>query len=152
MSRFVECDTCRAKPGTPQLCAGCLANRASIAELEKSVACYAENLGDIVTYGTTADVLDKQLQEWVPRARAAEAKLAELERSLADEELLNEICIRENAAIRSRTSELQKLLWMAERRNCDQRHENSMLLGQKAELRSRLELATSAPVRQNTAE
>jgi hypothetical protein len=27
---FVECDTCRAKPGTPQLCRGCLINRATI--------------------------------------------------------------------------------------------------------------------------
>lgn len=25
---WVECDTCTAKPGSPQLCAGCLANRA----------------------------------------------------------------------------------------------------------------------------
>ncbi len=24
---FTECDTCRAKPGSPTLCSGCLANR-----------------------------------------------------------------------------------------------------------------------------
>lgn len=24
---FIECDTCRAKPGSPALCAGCLHNR-----------------------------------------------------------------------------------------------------------------------------
>lgn len=32
-SAFIECDTCRAKPGTPILCVGCLANRATIAKL-----------------------------------------------------------------------------------------------------------------------
>lgn len=30
---FVECDTCAAKPGSPTLCRGCLANRALIAYL-----------------------------------------------------------------------------------------------------------------------
>jgi hypothetical protein len=30
---FMECDTCRAKPGTPTLCAGCLHNRSLINEL-----------------------------------------------------------------------------------------------------------------------
>ena len=28
MSEFIECDTCRAKPGTPTLCAECLRRRA----------------------------------------------------------------------------------------------------------------------------
>lgn len=27
---FIECDTCRAKPGHPKLCKGCLHNRAAI--------------------------------------------------------------------------------------------------------------------------
>lgn len=27
---FQECDTCKAKPGTPPLCAGCLENRETI--------------------------------------------------------------------------------------------------------------------------
>lgn len=30
---FVECDTCRAKSGSPTLCAGCLSNRAALAAL-----------------------------------------------------------------------------------------------------------------------
>jgi hypothetical protein len=30
---FIECDSCRAKPGTPVLCAGCLHNRAVIERL-----------------------------------------------------------------------------------------------------------------------
>lgn len=30
---FVECDTCRAKPGSPRLCSGCLHNRKLIADL-----------------------------------------------------------------------------------------------------------------------
>lgn len=47
-----------------------------IEELEKTIALYQSNLGDIVTYGTTADMLDKQLAAWVPRARESEAKLA----------------------------------------------------------------------------
>lgn len=29
LPEFVECDTCRAKLGTPTLCRGCLANRDS---------------------------------------------------------------------------------------------------------------------------
>lgn len=31
--QFIECDTCRAKPGSPTLCAGCLNNRRVIEEL-----------------------------------------------------------------------------------------------------------------------
>ena len=31
--RFMECDTCRAKPGAPLLCAGCLHNRTLINNL-----------------------------------------------------------------------------------------------------------------------
>jgi hypothetical protein len=31
---FMECDTCRAKSGSPALCSGCLANRKTITELE----------------------------------------------------------------------------------------------------------------------
>lgn len=32
-NEFVECDTCRAKPGSPSLCAGCLHNRDTIHRL-----------------------------------------------------------------------------------------------------------------------
>lgn len=35
-SEFQECTTCRAKPGSPVLCAGCLANRATIERLKMS--------------------------------------------------------------------------------------------------------------------
>ena len=31
---FIECDSCRSKPGSPQLCSGCLVNRRRIEELE----------------------------------------------------------------------------------------------------------------------
>ncbi len=34
MSAFLECDTCRAKLGSPLLCPGCISNRASIQALE----------------------------------------------------------------------------------------------------------------------
>lgn len=34
--RFQECETCAAKPGIPELCAGCVHNRASIAYLTAS--------------------------------------------------------------------------------------------------------------------
>lgn len=34
---FVECDTCRAKPGSPFLCRGCLHNRDAIAATEARV-------------------------------------------------------------------------------------------------------------------
>jgi hypothetical protein len=32
---FVECDVCRAKPGMPMLCYGCLANRTTVGALER---------------------------------------------------------------------------------------------------------------------
>lgn len=35
---FVECDTCAAKPGSPSLCAGCLANRHIITLLKKEIS------------------------------------------------------------------------------------------------------------------
>jgi len=33
---FQECDTCRAKPGTPVLCAGCLHNRSAIENIREA--------------------------------------------------------------------------------------------------------------------
>ena len=35
---FVACDACAAKPGSPSLCAGCLANRYIITMLRKEIA------------------------------------------------------------------------------------------------------------------
>ena len=35
---FMECDTCRAKPGSPQLCAGCIHNRRMIGNLKSALA------------------------------------------------------------------------------------------------------------------
>lgn len=35
MHDFIECDTCRSKPGSPVLCAGCLHNRTVIAALRE---------------------------------------------------------------------------------------------------------------------
>lgn len=34
---FVECDACTAKPGSPELCAGCLANRLTIQRLKEMI-------------------------------------------------------------------------------------------------------------------
>lgn len=36
-NKFMECDTCRAKPGAPTLCEGCLHNRAVIERLTTPV-------------------------------------------------------------------------------------------------------------------
>lgn len=33
--KFIECDSCRAKPGTPTLCSGCLHNRRVINSLRR---------------------------------------------------------------------------------------------------------------------
>ena len=33
--KFIECDACAAKPGTPMLCAGCLQNRLVIEQLKR---------------------------------------------------------------------------------------------------------------------
>lgn len=35
---FVECDACRAKPGAPNLCYGCLANRTTVGDLRAALA------------------------------------------------------------------------------------------------------------------
>jgi len=35
---FVECDTCRAKHGSPLLCVGCLTNRTTIRDLKERLA------------------------------------------------------------------------------------------------------------------
>lgn len=34
---FVECDTCRKKPGMPTLCQGCLINRRTISKLKARI-------------------------------------------------------------------------------------------------------------------
>lgn len=34
---FVECDTCKAKPGSPLLCAGCIHNRKVIADQQEKL-------------------------------------------------------------------------------------------------------------------
>lgn len=31
---FIECDTCRKKPGSPELCYGCYRNRTTIDEMD----------------------------------------------------------------------------------------------------------------------
>ncbi len=36
--QFTECDTCRAKLGSPILCSGCLANRAAIEAIKPRAA------------------------------------------------------------------------------------------------------------------
>ena len=42
---FVECDTCRVKPGAPVLCGGCLANRRTIGALQAIV----NDLGNVLS-------------------------------------------------------------------------------------------------------
>ena len=37
MTEFVEYDACRAKPGSPDLCSGCLSNRRTITKLERKL-------------------------------------------------------------------------------------------------------------------
>lgn len=41
VNEFLECDTCRAEPGMPILCEGCLQNRAAIDRLTDALD-YAE--------------------------------------------------------------------------------------------------------------
>ena len=52
---FVECDACRTKPGSPQLCNGCLRNRDTILELQEEIKLYkisyrvaVESLGEVI--------------------------------------------------------------------------------------------------------
>ena len=39
VGEFIECDTCREKPGSPTLCQGCLHNREVIGELKRRQKC-----------------------------------------------------------------------------------------------------------------
>ena len=39
---FMECDTCRAKLGSPTLCEGCLRNRVNISSLKRRHKLYAK--------------------------------------------------------------------------------------------------------------
>ena len=75
---FTECDTCRAKPGTPALCAGCLHNRALIGRLKDApsppvpattVRCFADNCG-VWAYASENEgvFLDNGLREVYPVA------------------------------------------------------------------------------------
>lgn len=34
---FIECNTCKALPGTPELCAGCYTNRRTISILQSKI-------------------------------------------------------------------------------------------------------------------
>lgn len=34
-TQFIECDTCRVKPGSPELCWGCFHNRMLISKLKQ---------------------------------------------------------------------------------------------------------------------
>ncbi len=44
---FQECNTCKAKSGTPILCSGCLHNRALIEELKEELTLALEDLKDM---------------------------------------------------------------------------------------------------------
>ena len=53
---FMECDTCRRKPGSPTLCAGCLHNRKHIKALETENAQLRESLDECAAViGVTID-------------------------------------------------------------------------------------------------
>ena len=58
---FTECDTCRAKPGTPYLCSGCLKNRYLISELRKEVETRAACRDEITTLKATVAKLEEQV-------------------------------------------------------------------------------------------
>ena len=42
---FQECETCRAKSGSPELCGSCLNNRAVIDEQRKTIKSLSADLG-----------------------------------------------------------------------------------------------------------
>lgn len=79
-AEFQECDTCRAKPGTPLLCSGCLHNREAFTALRERLAAVeaerdeAIRVRDNALHGfadQTADRIEKR-----KRAEQAETSLA----------------------------------------------------------------------------
>lgn len=67
MSDFNECDCCASKPGSPELCAGCLRNRDSIQKLKGKVDRYEELMLEIVNaqeYGLlNVNLMTKELKK-----------------------------------------------------------------------------------------
>ncbi|MEN6379238.1 MAG: hypothetical protein ABFD15_06640 [Methanofastidiosum sp.] len=64
---FIECDTCRAKAGTPTLCQGCISNRATITKLkellESSPKSPQEALPPFITFkGTLTHVYENYIR------------------------------------------------------------------------------------------
>jgi hypothetical protein len=45
---FKECDTCRAKKGSPILCGGCIDNRANMMRLEKELDLFKDIVKKLV--------------------------------------------------------------------------------------------------------
>lgn len=81
---FLECDTCRAKPGTPVLCSGCLHNRSLIATLRQQGENSIETLmvewrKDIVKLAAIRELAQKYAHLGVnPGAHELAAKTLEL--------------------------------------------------------------------------
>lgn len=68
---FQECDTCRAKPGTPALCSGCLHNRWLIGELSQlriTGRDLAKQLSSLFQVTATARIEEDYDIVYIPRA------------------------------------------------------------------------------------
>lgn len=59
--KFVECDSCKAKPGAPTLCAGCLMNRDTI----RTLMAREEHL----TFRTVANINSWRSKVWHPSGK-----------------------------------------------------------------------------------
>ena len=73
MMEFVECDTCRAKPGSPRLCDGCLSNRKVIGDLREALKFIFDTstkrrmdaaLADAMTLTPYADTASEKFCYW----------------------------------------------------------------------------------------
>jgi hypothetical protein len=63
MTEFIECDTCRAKTGSPVLCGGCLGNRKTISDLQEKYLKAVDMLKDAKGKNHIAYVILEELGE-----------------------------------------------------------------------------------------
>lgn len=78
-TKFVECDTCRAKPGTPTLCNGCINNRLTIMQAEEEYAKLQKTYEEIVEMNATILRGLNKFQIWAVRLEKLAYNLGFLE-------------------------------------------------------------------------
>ena len=81
---FVECDSCKAKPGSPTLCSGCLHNRSRAAEVQKE----ANRAEEWRVAAETSVLRNDELMMRSKKAEVLKRRAAETAKAVVDYELV----------------------------------------------------------------